>query len=68
MPDSAWVRIRQPETGHHVTIPRAVFDATPGLTELKQDALDPNGDPLPPKYRTDKGSARGEATADKEGK
>lgn len=68
MTDSDWVRIRQPETGHHITIPRSVFETEQGLTELKQDAVDGNGDPLPPKYRTDKGSARSEANAEKEGK
>lgn len=64
MPESDWVRVRQPETGHHVTIPRGVFDATPGLVELKSPAVDENGDPALPKYRVDKGSARDEASAE----
>jgi len=68
MPESDWVRIRQPETGHHITVSRAVLDANPSLTELKQPAIDQNGEPAAPKYRTDKGSARVEASAEKETK
>lgn len=60
---SPWVRVRQPETGHHITVSRAVFEASDGLTALKQDAVDGNGDPLPPKYHVDKGSARSENKA-----
>lgn len=57
--DTNWVRVRQPETGHHITISRAVFEASEGLTALKQTAVDANGDPLPPKYHVDnKASAR----------
>ena len=62
MPESEWVRVRQPETGHHITLSRVAADAA-GLSPLKQDAVNANGDPRPPKYRVDKGSPRTE-TAD----
>lgn len=49
-----YVRVRQAETGHHITITRANFERAPkdAYTELKQDATDPGGNPLPPKYKT----------------
>lgn len=48
-----YVRVRDKETGHHYSLPRDRFDSSPDLwTELKQDATDSAGDPLPPKYKT----------------
>lgn len=55
MPDPEWVRVRQPETGHHITLTAEQAKAA-DLTPLKQDAVDANGNPLPPKYHVDKGS------------
>lgn len=49
---SDFVRVRDKETGHHYSVARERYDATPDLwTELKQDATDSVGDPLPPKYK-----------------
>jgi hypothetical protein len=51
MPD--YVRVRDNQTGHHVTILRSQFDRSPdGWTELKQDATYADGSPLPPKHKT----------------
>ena len=48
-----FVRVRDKETGHHYSVPRSRFVATPELwQELKQPATDRGGDPLPPKYHT----------------
>ena len=48
-----YVRVRDKETGHHYSITRERFDRTPDLwQELKQDAADAAGAPLPPKYKT----------------
>ena len=49
-----YVRAKDNQTGHHVSILREHLDAFPdGWTELKQDATYPDGTPLPPKYKTD---------------
>ena len=49
MPDSKWVRVTDTDTGHKLTIPRS--DLTAGnYRELKADAVDVNGDPLPPEH------------------
>lgn len=46
-----YVRVRDKETGHHASILTDQFD--PELwQELKQDATDAGGDPLPPKHKT----------------
>ena len=48
-----YVRVRDKETGHHYSVTRERFDSAPELwQELKQDATDSAGDPLPPKYKT----------------
>lgn len=48
-----YVRVRDNETGHHYSIAKERYDQVPHLwTELKQDATDAAGDPLPPKYKT----------------
>lgn len=69
MPDEPnpdeWVRVRQPETGHHVTVRRSSLEAHPGYVELKQEATRADGAPLPFKPHVEKGSARNEATATK---
>lgn len=62
MPEPEWVRVRQPETGHHISVHRSVA-AAHDLTPLKQSGVDANGDPLRPKYRVDKGSTGKTASA-----
>ena len=53
-----YVRVRDKETGHHYSVPRSRFDATPELwQELKQPATDRGGMPLPPKFKRDKGGS-----------
>lgn len=48
-----YVRVRDKETGHHVSILRSQFEAEAEFwQELKQDATDAGGAPLPPKYKT----------------
>lgn len=48
-----YVRVKDRETGHHYSVTRERFDRSPELfQELKQDATDSVGDPLPPKYKT----------------
>lgn len=48
-----YVRVRDKETGHHYTVTRQRFDSNPDLwNELKQDAVNSAGDPLPAKYKT----------------
>jgi hypothetical protein len=49
-----YVRVRQSETGHHLSITRANFERAPkdAYTELSQPAADLAGNPLPPKYKT----------------
>ena len=48
-----YVRVRDKETGHHVTLLRSQFEREASLwQELKQPATDTAGDPLPPKYHT----------------
>ena len=49
-----YVRVRDNQTGHHVTILRSQYDRdSSGWTELKQDATYSDGTPLPPKFKTD---------------
>jgi hypothetical protein len=49
-----YVRVADKETGHHLSIPKARFDAEPDLwRELKSDATYADGTPRPPKYKTD---------------
>lgn len=51
MPD--FVRVRDKETGHHVSILRSAYDRNPDVWSLlKQDATYGDGTPLPPKHKT----------------
>lgn len=48
-----YVRVKDKETGHHYSVTRERYDRSPELwQELKQDAADAAGEPLPPKYHT----------------
>ena len=48
-----YVRVRDKETGHHLSISRAQFEREGDVwQELKQPAVDAAGDPLPPKHHT----------------
>lgn len=59
-----YVRVRDKETGHHVSIPRAQFEHEGSVwAELKQDAVDAGGEPLPPKFRTSVSEETGKATS-----
>lgn len=50
---SEFIRVRDKETGHHVSIPAARYDRERDLwQELKQPATDAGGTPLPPKHKT----------------
>lgn len=49
MPESKWVRVTDQDTGHKLTILRS--ELTNGnYRELKADALNELGDPLPPEH------------------
>lgn len=60
------LRVRDRETGHHITIARAVFEDDPKrYAVLRSPALDSYGAPQGPKFRTDKGdTAAADAAAD----
>lgn len=49
-----YVRVKQAETGHELSVPRAHLDAVPdgAYTVLDKDATGAGGEPLPPKYKT----------------
>lgn len=48
-----YVRVRDRETGHHLSIRRSQFDRRPdAYVELKQDATYADGTPLPAKHKT----------------
>lgn len=48
-----YVRVRDNETGHHVSLLRSQYDRNQSAwTELKQDATFADGTPLPPKHKT----------------
>lgn len=50
---SDYVRVRDKETGHHVSILRSQFEQDGDVwQELKQPATDTGGAPLPPKFHT----------------
>lgn len=49
-----YVRVADKETGHHLSISRRRFDASPELwRELKSDATYADGTPRPAKFKTD---------------
>ena len=52
MAESPYVRAKEKDTGHKVTILRAQLDDS--YLELKQDAVDEHGAPLAPEYATPK--------------
>lgn len=52
MSNPDWVRVRDTRTGHHLTV-TAKQATKPHFTELKQPAVDRNGNPLPAKPKTD---------------
>jgi len=48
-----FVRVKQNDTGHELTVPTGHFEAVEsGYTLLKKDAVDLGGAPLPAKYKT----------------
>lgn len=69
-----YVRVRDKETGHHLSILRSQYERESDLwQELKQPATDSGGNPLQPKYHTSvsneaekKASPKSAATSDKE--
>jgi hypothetical protein len=49
---SEFIRVRQIETGHELSVPKSHADAGDGYEVLDKPAVDSAGGPLPPKYRT----------------
>lgn len=49
-----YVRVKQADTGHELSIPRDHFEHAPdgAYDEVDKPAVDEGGDPLPPKYKT----------------
>lgn len=46
-----WVRVKDKDTGHKLTVLAQELENNPdAYAELKQDAVDHNGDPLPPEF------------------
>lgn len=63
-----FVRVRDKETGHHYSVPRARFEVKRELwQELKQPATDGGGAPLPPKFRRKKGAQKSGTAAAESG-
>lgn len=49
-----YVRVADLETGHHVSIPKARYEASESAYRLlKSEAAYPDGSPRPPKHKTD---------------
>ena len=46
-----YVRVKDKATGHEFSMPEGTFDEE-AVTVLKKDAVDPGGEPLPPKHKT----------------
>lgn len=62
-----WVRVKDPDTGHEITISAAQAQAV-GARELSsRDALTAFGEPIPVKYRTsvDEAAAKKAAASEK---
>lgn len=57
-----YVRVRWAATGHHSTIPAHRYDAE-RHTKLKSPAVDRNGVPIPPKYKTSVAEVASESKA-----
>lgn len=51
LPD--YIRVRQKDTGHELSIVASAFDRE-AYTKLKEPATRPDGTPLPPKYAAPK--------------
>ena len=49
-----YVRVTDTSTGHKITIQRAQLNGNDHFRELKADAVDANGDPLPPEHNATK--------------
>lgn len=48
-----YVRVRDKDTGHHLSVLRSQLDRNPeAFAELKQDAAYADGTPLPVKHKT----------------
>jgi hypothetical protein len=61
-----YVRVRDKDTGHHLTVLRSQFDRRPeAFVELKQDATYADGTPLPVKHKTTVSNEAAKKTAAK---
>lgn len=61
-----YVRVRDRETGHHLSILRSQLERrSDAYTELKQDATYADGTPLPAKHKTDVSTEAAKKTAAK---
>lgn len=56
-----WIRVKDKTTGHKLSVVASVAEADPDAYQvLKQDAVDHNGQPLPPEF-ADSGSSSSSA-------
>lgn len=61
-----YVRVRDKDTGHHLTILRSqLARRSDAYVELKQDATYSDGTPLPPKHKTTVSTEAAKKTAAK---
>jgi hypothetical protein len=49
-----WVRVTDKDTGHKLTVLKSEV-ANGNYTELKADAVNANGDPLAPEFKSNQG-------------
>lgn len=57
--ETEFLRVRQKDTGHEVTVSRALYESASKLFDLlkDEDATDAGNNPLPPKYAAAKKTA-----------
>ncbi|WP_436702406.1 hypothetical protein [Nocardioides sp. BYT-33-1] len=63
-----YIRVRQVETGHELSVPRSHAETTGGYEVLDELAVDSAGRPLPPKYRTGLAETVARATGKRTGR
>lgn len=63
---SRYVRVKDPTTGHHMTVTQTQADVFGGQVLKDHDAVDPFGRPLPPKYNVNPKPAAAVAAEKKE--
>jgi hypothetical protein len=62
--DTEYLRVKQTDTGHELTVSRTVYEATKSAYDVLKDeeATDAGNNPLPPKYAAPKKTAASAAS------